>query len=111
MASSPPNEALWLSSFVAAGIQVEFFSEAPIAGLPDGVTRRNARVILDRQVAFYRHEFDGPSPALHANHFRYALLERLGGWWIDTDVVLVAALRPDAGGIFRDLKRGLKQRF
>ena len=75
------------------------------------MTRRNARVILDRQVAFYRHEFDGPSPALHANHFRYALLERLGGWWIDTDVVLVAASRPDAGGIFRDLKRGLKQRF
>lgn len=91
-----PYEALCLSSFVAAGIQVELFSEVPIAGLPDGVTRRNARDILDRQVAFYRHEFDGPSPALHANHFRYALLESLGGWWIDTDVMLVAASLPDA---------------
>src|SRR5882672_8300548 len=73
------------SSFVAAGIAVELFSEVPIPDLPAGVTRRNAREILDRDVALYRHEFDGPSPALHANHFRYALLERLGGWWVDTD--------------------------
>src|SRR3977135_1663138 len=71
-----PYEALCLSSFVSAGIAVELFSEAPVAGLPAGVTRRNAREILDRDVAFYRHEFDGPSPALHANQFRYALLER-----------------------------------
>jgi hypothetical protein len=91
-----PYEALCLSSFVAAGVQVELFSEAPIAGLPDGVTRRNARDILDQEVAFYRHEFDGPSPALHANHFRYALLERLGAWWIDTDVMLVAPSLPAA---------------
>jgi hypothetical protein len=91
-----PYEALCLSSFVAAGIEVELFSEADIAGLPDGVTRRNARDILDRQVAFYRHEFDGPSPALHANHFRCALLETLGGWWIDTDIILVAASLPAA---------------
>jgi hypothetical protein len=92
-----PYEALCLSSFVAAGIPVELFSEAPIAGLPDGVTRRNARDILDQHVAYYRHEFDGPSPALHANHFRYALLEKLGGWWIDTDIILVAASLPAAG--------------
>jgi len=92
-----PYEALCLSSFVAAGLEVELFSEAPIAGLPDGVTRRNARDILDLEIAFYRHEFDGPSPALHANHFRYALLESLGGWWIDTDVLLVAASLPDVG--------------
>lgn len=92
-----PYEALCLSSFTATGVQVELFSEAPIAGLPDGVTRRNARDILDREVAFYRHEFDGPSPSLHANHFRYALLESLGGWWIDTDIMLVAASLPAAG--------------
>jgi hypothetical protein len=89
-----PYEALCLSSFVAAGIAVELFSEEPVAGLPVGVTRRNAREILDRDVALYRHEFDGPSPALHANHFRYALLERLGGWWIDADIMLLASSLP-----------------
>ena len=33
-----PYEAPCLSSFVAAGVAVELFSEAPIAGLPVGVT-------------------------------------------------------------------------
>jgi hypothetical protein len=91
-----PYEALCLSSFVAAGVTVELFSEAPVAGLPTGVTRRNAREILDHEVAVYRHEFDGPSPSLHSNHFRYALLEQVGGWWIDTDVLLMAASLPVA---------------
>src|SRR5436190_23113748 len=89
-----PYEALCLSSFVAAGVAVELFSDAPLSGLPAGVTRHNAREILDREVAFYRHEFDGPSPSLHSNHFRYALLEKLGGWWIDTDVMLMATSLP-----------------
>jgi hypothetical protein len=63
---------------------------------PQGVAWRDAREILNQRVAFYRHEFDGPSPALHANHFRYALLEGLGGWWVDTDVLLLAAALPVA---------------
>jgi hypothetical protein len=91
-----PYEALCLSSFVAAGVAVELFSDTPVAGLPAGVTRQNAREILDCNVAFYQHEFDGPSPALHANHFRYALLEQLGGWWVDTDVMLLASSLPAA---------------
>ena len=91
-----PYEALCLSSFVTAGVAVELFSEVPVAGLPDGVTYRNSREILDQDIAFYRHEFDGPSPALHSNQFRYALLEKLGGWWIDTDVMLVAPSLPAA---------------
>ena len=94
-----PYEALCLSSFVTAGIAVELFSEAPVTGLPAGVKRRNAREILDRDVALYRHEFDGPSPSLHSNHFRYALLEQSGGWWIDTDVMLMAASLP-VGDVF-----------
>ncbi len=89
-----PYETLCLSTFVAAGIEVEVFCDEPLPGLPAGVVCRNARDILARDVAFYRHEFDGPSPALHSNHFRYALLEALGGWWIDTDVILMAKALP-----------------
>jgi hypothetical protein len=91
-----PYEALCLSSFMAAGVRVELYCEGAVPHLPHGVVQRNARDILDRDVAFYRHEFDGPSPSLHANHFRYALLETLGGWWIDTDVVLLADTLPAA---------------
>jgi hypothetical protein len=89
-----PYEALCLRTFAAAGIRVELFSDQPAMELPDGVVLRNARDIIDDDVAFYRHEFDGPSPALHSNHFRYALLEKIGGWWIDADVLFVADALP-----------------
>lgn len=89
-----PYEALCLSSFVAAGVEVELFGEEPQSGLPRGVRWRSAREILDQDVAYYRHEFDGPSPSLHANHFRYALLETLGGWWVDTDVMFAGSELP-----------------
>lgn len=89
-----PYEALCLSSFVSVGVTVELFSDAPVPDLPAGVTRRNAREILDRDVAVYRYEYDGPSPSLHSNHFRYALLDQSGGWWVDTDVMLMATSLP-----------------
>lgn len=36
------------------------------------------------------------SPALHANLFRLLLLERLGGWWVDTDAALLGSALPAA---------------
>jgi hypothetical protein len=91
-----PYEALCLHTFVAAGIRVEIFADHPIADLPAGVVLRDAREIIDDDVSFYRHEFDGPSPSLHSNHFRYALLEKAGGWWIDADVMFVGTALPAA---------------
>ena len=40
------------------------------------------------------------APALHANLFRLAFLERLGGWWVDTDVALLAAELPSTALYF-----------
>jgi hypothetical protein len=40
----------------------------------------------------YRRDLGRGSFALHANLFRYAMLHKLGGWWVDVDVVL---LRPE----------------
>ena len=38
----------------------------------------------------YQREWWGKgSPSLHSNIFRYALLHKLGGWWIDLDVLLL----------------------
>jgi hypothetical protein len=58
--------------------------------VPDGVLRRDANEIwpTDR-VMQYQTGFGTGSPSLHANLFRYAMLHRLGGWWIDMDVVLL----------------------
>ena len=42
----------------------------------------------------YQTGFGAGSPSLHANLFRYAMLHRLGGWWIDLDVVLLRTELP-----------------
>lgn len=89
-----PYEALCLLTFATAGIRVELFADHPIAALTDGVVLRDAREIIDDDVSFYQHEFDGPSPSLHSNHFRYALLEKTGGWWVDADVMFVGKALP-----------------
>ena len=40
-------------------------------------------------VLTYRNDISRGGFALHANLFRYAMLHRLGGWWIDQDVILL----------------------
>src|SRR5262245_11604013 len=81
---------LSLSSFVTRGHVVELFSYAPVAGLPDGVILRDASDVLPCDRVFtYQTGGDAGSPSLHSNLFRYKLLYDLGGWWIDTDVLLL----------------------
>ena len=88
-----PCRLLCLRSFVALGYRVELFAYDPDLAIPDGIVRRDANEIWPTdQVLRYRIGEGRGSPALHANLFRLALLQRLGGWWVDADVIL---LRPD----------------
>lgn len=88
-----PYQLLCLRSFVTHGHQVEVFSYDRGLSVPDWVALRDAGEILPTDhVLHYRTGFGAGSPALHSNLFRYAMLHRLGGWWIDLDVVM---LRPD----------------
>ena len=88
-----PYRLLCLRSFVAQGHRVELFTYSEGLSLPDWIVQRNANDIwpTDR-VLRYQSGAGLGNPALHANLFRLALLQRLGGWWIDADVIL---LRPD----------------
>jgi hypothetical protein len=88
-----PYQLLCLQSFVAQGHRVEVFSYDRDLAVPSWITRRDAREILPGDnVLHYRSGLGAGSPALHADLFRYAMLHRLGGWWVDLDVVM---LRPD----------------
>jgi hypothetical protein len=78
-----------LRSFVARGHRIEVFSYEDGLAVPDWIVRKDAREILPAdRVLHYRSGFGQGSPSLHSNLFRYTMLHRLGGWWIDTDVVL-----------------------
>ncbi len=89
-----PYQLLCLKSFADRGHRVEVFSYDANFTAPGWLTVRDARDILPRDAVL------SPLPqggeAIHGHLFRYALLERLGGWWIDPDVMLMQPDLPDA---------------
>ncbi len=89
--SGPPlslYERLCLKSFIDHGHRFVLYSYDMNLAVPEGVVVRNAAEILDPGEYFvYKDGFGKGSPAAFANLFRYELLSRLGGWWVDTDVV------------------------
>lgn len=82
-----PFEVLCLRSFTSAGHTVDLYTYDEVPVLP-GVTIRNARMVLPqssyREDSCFEHH-----PGVFSDHFRYKLLYEGGGWWIDTDVMLV----------------------
>src|SRR5215469_3998223 len=96
-----PYLLICLHSFVRRGCSVEVFSYAPEPGFPEWIIARDAREIVPAEsVLVYRKGPGAGSPSLHSNLFRYALLDRLGGWWVDTDVALLRGPLPPAPYFF-----------
>ncbi len=88
-----PYQLMGMRSFVDRGHAVELFTYDPAIAVPSWIVRRDAREIWPTDhILTYRNDISPGSFALHANLFRYAMLHRLGGWWVDLDVIL---LRPD----------------
>ena len=79
-----PEEWACIKSFLMAGHNFVLYSyEEP--KVPEGATLRPADEILERSYLF---DWRG-SWQPFSDIFRYALLEKKGGWWVDTDVVCV----------------------
>lgn len=81
-------ERLALGSFVHHGHPVELYLYEPQAGIPAGVSVRDAEEVLPAS-AMFRHRKTG-SLAPFADWFRYRLLLERGGIWADMDVVCLA---------------------
>jgi hypothetical protein len=69
--------------------------------VPPGCELRDARQILDPSEVYLDEtsEHFGTVSGF-ANLFRYALLQELGGWWVDTDVVCLARDIPETEYVF-----------
>jgi len=79
-----------MRSVVAQGYQFELFTYDPRIIVPAWIRRRDAREILPTDhVMVYRTGRGIGSPALHSDLFRYKMLNTLGGWWLDLDVLLL----------------------
>ena len=91
-----PLEWLCVSSFISMGHEFELYTNQQI-DVPDGCTIRSiSEVCPDVEPFAYKSGFGAGSYAAFSNVFRYTLLFRLGGWWVDMDVYCLSASWPDA---------------
>ncbi|MBN8980656.1 MAG: hypothetical protein J0I29_05155 [Rhizobiales bacterium] len=93
-------EILSLKSFVATGARVFVYSYEKDLNVPDGVELVDADEILSGEVHEFRHANGDKSLALHSDLFRYAVLQRYGGWYADLDIVVLKDKLPDAKTYF-----------
>jgi len=87
-----------MKSFIDKGHHFVLYTYSPDLGIPDGVEWRNADEILpfDEKMVYGPEAGEGQgSPALFANLFRYHLLAKHGGWWVDLDVYLLEPTVPE----------------
>ncbi|HTM79165.1 MAG TPA: hypothetical protein VL133_16245 [Devosia sp.] len=77
-------EKLCAASFVRQGHKVDIYAFQPIAGLPEGVTWRDAAEFLPREkLVLYKGR---GTPAVFSDQFRVLLLRAGRGIWADLDV-------------------------
>lgn len=85
-----------MKSFVDFGHQYTLYAYRKF-DVPAGVELRDASEILPESRVFFYGEKAGlgrGSVAAFSNLFRYHLLDRLGGWWVDADVVCLSETVP-----------------
>jgi len=91
-----PLERLCISSFISMGHEFELFTMQEFE-VPDGCTLRPiSDVCRDVEPFAYKSGFGAGSYSAFSNVFRYTLLYRLGGWWVDMDVFCLAKTWPTA---------------
>tara|TARA_Y100000310_G_scaffold313849_1_gene362657 strand:+ start:1665 stop:2393 length:729 start_codon:yes stop_codon:yes gene_type:complete len=81
-------EQLCISSYINNGHKFHLYSYNEIKGIPDGCELKNARDILPESDVFaYKTGIGKGSFSAFSNYFRYKMLNLIGGWWTDTDIV------------------------
>jgi len=90
-------ELVCLSSFVQNGARYNLYTYEEPGGVPKGVTVCDASEILpaERMFRYPAGTLNEGSLAGFSNLFRYTLLQRDGGWWVDTDVCCLRAFETD----------------
>ena len=84
-------EQLSIRSFLANGHPFHLYTYGAVANVPAGTIVKDANSIIPQRHIFrHRYKHKG-SLAGFANWFRWELLYRQGGWWVDMDIV---CLRP-----------------
>jgi hypothetical protein len=79
-----------------------------VANVPAGCAMADAATVVPREHLFVHDEpLHAGSVAAFSDLFRYLLLERDGGWWVDTDVICLSDAIPDDEYVFAEQEPGL----
>ncbi|MGN7820007.1 glycosyltransferase [Chitinophaga sp. 22536] len=76
-------ELLCINSFVKNGHDFHLYVYDEIENIPSGTVLMDASQIVPSEVVFQ----DGGTWAHFADYFRYCLLYKKGGWWVDMDSI------------------------
>jgi hypothetical protein len=83
-------EQICLLSMLRQNCKVRLFCYDPITNVPSGIEIIDAREIMPRHELLV-HRATG-SPSLGSNKFRYLIMKKGLGTWLDTDVILIEQL-------------------
>lgn len=93
-------ERLCLQSMLDAGHHVVLFHYDDVVGIPTGVEVRDARKIFDEAGIATFFGRSPPKNAMIANIFRYELMRRGLGYWVDLDVYVLKPINFGTDHVF-----------
>jgi hypothetical protein len=90
-----------MKSFLAQGHRFLLYTYDEVENIPEGCEVLDAATVLDEgEVFFYEDSVHAGSPGAFSNLFRYTLLDREGGWWVDTDTLCLTSEIPEQEYVF-----------
>jgi hypothetical protein len=90
-----PYERLAMKSFLDHGHQFTLFTYDETLDVPAGVRIEDAGSVIPHDDAFVLKGYDNQGGFVaFSNLFRYELMARFGGWWVDLDVICLTAKIP-----------------
>jgi hypothetical protein len=96
-----PQHLMSINSWLKHGWKYNLYIYGEVSNIPSGVNILDGNVILpESEIWYYNKGFNKGSPSGFSNQFRFALLNTLGGLWVDTDVVLLKDFNLDKEYIF-----------
>ncbi len=91
-----PLERACIASFLRHGYCFDLYTYGPVADVPEGCRIVSAESILPQARIFVHATGEGQgSIGAFSDLFRYELLLRQGGWWVDLDVFCLSASLPE----------------
>ena len=90
-------EQLCAKSFVDNGHEYHLYTYGDVKNIPEGVIVKDGNEIVDESEIF---RYKNGSLSAFSNYFRFHLLHKKGGYWVDADVLCVKPFKFDKDIVF-----------